>query len=78
MILLGDPDYYGSAGSTGCVLRAEQPVRRDGGRLPRSSPEEDFQIAVLDPVQAEALAGNVRWHAAFASRVQGPARRDRL
>jgi hypothetical protein len=28
-------------------------------------PEEDFQIAVLDPVRAQALAGDVRWHAAF-------------
>ena len=64
VILLGDPGYYGSrgfepAGSYG--LSNPFDVMEDGFEFP----EEDFQIAVLDPVRAQALEGDVRWHAAF-------------
>jgi putative acetyltransferase len=64
VILLGDPAYYGSrgfepAGSYG--LSNPFDAMEDGFEFP----EEDFQIAVLDPVRAQALAGDVRWHAAF-------------
>ena len=64
MILLGDPGYYGSRGfepAASYGLSNPFGAMEDGFEFP----EEDFQIAVLDPVRAQALAGDVRWHAAF-------------
>jgi putative acetyltransferase len=64
VILLGDPDYYGSRGF--------EPAARYGLRNPFGVmeddfefPEEDFQIAVLDIARVTSLAGDVRWHPAF-------------
>ena len=64
VILLGDPGYYGSRGfEPAATYGLGNPFgpMDDGFEFP----EEDFQIAVLDPVRAQALAGDVRWHAAF-------------
>jgi putative acetyltransferase len=64
VILLGDPGYYGSRGFEPAAshgLGNPFGAMEDGFEFP----EEDFQIAVLDPVRAQALAGDVRWHAAF-------------
>ena len=65
VILLGDPDYYGSRGfEPAASYGLDNPfsgATEDGFEIG----EEDFQIAVLDPVRAQALAGEVRWHVAF-------------
>jgi putative acetyltransferase len=64
VILLGDPGYYGSRGfgpASPYGLGNPFGAMEDGFEFP----EEDFQIAVLDPVRVQALAGDVRWHAAF-------------
>jgi len=62
VILLGHPGYYGSRGFEPAArygLRNPFGVMEDGFEFP----EEDFQIAVLDPNRP--LAGDVRWHPAF-------------
>ena len=64
VILLGDPGYYGARGfepAASYGLGNPFGMMEDGFEFP----EEDFQIAVLDPARAETLAGDVRWHAAF-------------
>ncbi len=64
VILLGDPGYYGSRGFEPAAthgLGNPFGTTEDGFEFP----EEDFQIAVLDLARAQALAGDVRWHAAF-------------
>ncbi|MEP6759521.1 MAG: N-acetyltransferase [Actinomycetota bacterium] len=63
VVLLGSPAYYGPRGF--------EPAGRLGLRNPFAGvmedgfeiPEEDFQIAMLDPTRQ--LAGDVRWHPAF-------------
>ena len=65
IILLGSPVYYGRLGfQPGATLGLTNPfagAHEEGFVIE----ERDFQVAVLDPVRAARLAGEVRWHPAF-------------
>jgi putative acetyltransferase len=63
VMLLGDPSFYARFGfGPGSALGLSNPFT---GVLPDGFviKEEDFMVAVLEPV---ALEGEVRWHPAFA------------